>query len=153
MLKWSVKHFAISTGGVVAYRVSYARCFLWREVDEVTRSYWRTNSCRIPSGCTCTCFYCSNCKWLEMLFLVGNCHFTKLNRGFVSFLTFVVLITIEELQTFKVRKVPKVFVCSCTSLWSLFTCLFIYGLFNDAGSASGYVASCGGELALSDVCL
>jgi hypothetical protein len=29
-----IKH-AISTGGVVAYRVSHARCFLCREVDEL----------------------------------------------------------------------------------------------------------------------
>lgn len=88
-----------------------------------------------------------------MLFIVGNSHFTKLNRGFVSFLAFVAQITIEKLQTFKVRKVSKIFICSPTCLWSLFTCLFIYGLFNDALSASGYVASCGGELALSSVCM
>jgi hypothetical protein len=33
ILKWSVKHFVISTGDVVAYRVSYARFFLCREVE------------------------------------------------------------------------------------------------------------------------
>jgi hypothetical protein len=35
MLKLSVKHFAISTGDVVAYRVSHARCFVRRQVDEL----------------------------------------------------------------------------------------------------------------------
>jgi hypothetical protein len=35
MLKWSVKHFVNSTGDVAAYRVSYARCFLCREVQKL----------------------------------------------------------------------------------------------------------------------
>jgi len=59
----------------------------------------------------------------------------------------------DKLHTFKVRNVSKIFIYSPTCLWSLFTCLFVYYLFNDAVSASGYVASCGGELALSNVCL
>jgi hypothetical protein len=33
MLKWSVKLIVISTGTGVEYRVSYARCFLCREVE------------------------------------------------------------------------------------------------------------------------
>jgi hypothetical protein len=70
-----------------------------------------------------------------------------------SFLTFMVRKVREKLQTFKVRIVLKIFICIPISLWTLFTCSFIYGLFNDAISALGYVASCGCELAPSSVCL